>query len=129
MIDGTYERKLGDLVLVGADTVVWLDLPLRVWFPRLLARTLRRIRGREALWNDNTESLRGAFWGRDSLFGWALRKHFERRRDLADRACPLPRRETADAERGRPVSQRLRALNSASHAAPRSPIQIGVRPT
>jgi Shikimate kinase len=80
VIDGTYRRKLGDLVLERADTVVWLDLPLRVWVPRLLRRTLRRIRRDEALWNDNKESVRSAFWGRESLFGFALRMHFERRR-------------------------------------------------
>ena len=47
VIDGTYRRKLGNLILENADTVVWLDLPMRVWFPRLLRRTLRRVRGRE----------------------------------------------------------------------------------
>jgi adenylate kinase family enzyme len=80
VIDGTYRRKLGDIILESADTVVWLDLPIHVWFPRLLRRTVRRLRGRETLWNDNTESLRGAFWGRESLFGWAFRMHFARRR-------------------------------------------------
>ena len=30
VIDGTYWRKVGRLVLDAADTVVWLDLPLRV---------------------------------------------------------------------------------------------------
>ena len=39
VIDGTYPRKLGSLVLDAADTVVWLDLPIRVWLPRLLRRT------------------------------------------------------------------------------------------
>ena len=80
VIDGTYLRKLGPLVLDAADTIVWLDLPLRVWVPRLLRRTARRVTGRETLWNDNRETLRGAFWGRYSLFGYALRMHFERRR-------------------------------------------------
>ena len=84
VIDGTYDRKIGNLVLDAADTVVWLDLPLRVWFPRLLRRTILRLRGREALWNDNRETLRNAFWGRDSLFGYALRKHFQRRRAWPD---------------------------------------------
>lgn len=88
VIDGAYRRKLGDLVLRSAETVVWLDLPLRVWVPRLLRRTVRRIRGRETLWNDNRESLRSAFWGRESLFGYAVRMHFDRRRrypnELAD---------------------------------------------
>jgi hypothetical protein len=47
VIDGGYRRKLGDLVLAAADTVVWLDLPLHVWPPRLLARTVHRLRAGE----------------------------------------------------------------------------------
>jgi shikimate kinase len=102
VIDGTYRRKLGDLVLERADVVAWLDLPIRVWFPRLLRRTIRRLRRREELWNTNTESLRGAFWGRESLFAWALRMHFGRRRrypvELA--AFPVVRLRTpAEVER------------------------------
>jgi adenylate kinase family enzyme len=81
VIDGTYERKLGDLVLRAADTVVWLDLPVRVWLPRLARRTWRRLRGREELWNGNRESLRGALLGWDSLFVYALRTHVRRRRE------------------------------------------------
>jgi adenylate kinase family enzyme len=88
VIDGVYRRKLGDLVLANADTVVWLDLPLHVWLPRLVRRTARRIRGREALWNDNRERFRTAFWGRESLVGFAVQSHFDRRRrypvELAD---------------------------------------------
>lgn len=80
VVDGTYRSKLGDLVLRNADTVVWLDLPLRVWLPRLVRRTLRRLSGREALWNDNRETLRGAFFGRDALIPWAVRAHYTRRR-------------------------------------------------
>jgi adenylate kinase family enzyme len=80
VVDGTYTRKLGSLVLDAADTVVWLDLPMRVWLPRLLRRTARRLTGRETLWNDNRETLRGAFWGWNSLFGYAMRIHFVRRR-------------------------------------------------
>jgi adenylate kinase family enzyme len=80
VIDGTYQRKLGDLVLGAADAVVWLDLPIRVWLPRLTRRTVRRIRGREQLWNGNRESLLGAIWGRESLFVYAFRMHFSRRR-------------------------------------------------
>jgi hypothetical protein len=82
VIDGAYRRKIGDLVLEAADTIVWLDLPLHVWLPRLARRTWRRWSSRERLWNGNRETLRGAFWGRDSLFGYALRRHFENRREL-----------------------------------------------
>jgi adenylate kinase family enzyme len=81
VIDGTYRTKLGNVVLDAADTIVWLDLPMRVWMLRLLRRTGRRVTGRERLWNDNRETLRNAFWGRESLFGFALRTHFQRRRD------------------------------------------------
>jgi hypothetical protein len=80
VIDSPYRKKLGNLVLDGADTIVWLDLPIRVWLPRLIGRTLRRIRGKEVLWNDNKEGFRTAFWGRESLIGYALRMHFDRRR-------------------------------------------------
>jgi adenylate kinase family enzyme len=90
VIDGVYERKLGTLVLDAADTIVWLDLPLRVWLPRLLRRTARRLTGRERLWNDNRETLRGAFWGRESLFGFALAAHFRRRRELPSALAGYP---------------------------------------
>jgi hypothetical protein len=90
VIDGTYQHKLGDLVLAAADEVVWLDLPMRVWLPRLLCRTTRRLIGREQLWNGNRETLRGAFGGRESLFGHALRTHVRRRREWAAQLRDLP---------------------------------------
>ena len=62
-------------MLESADTVVWLDLPLRVCMRRLWGRTLPRIRNREELWNGNRESWRAAFFGWDSLFVYAIRKH------------------------------------------------------
>ena len=87
VVDGSYRGKLGDLVLARADTVVWLDLPRRVWLPRLVWRTLRRAILREALWNGNRESLRGAFAHADSLIRYALANEASRRhrypRDLA----------------------------------------------
>ena len=81
VIDGAYRGKLGDLVLDAADVVVWLDLPVRVWLPRLARRTWRRIRSRELLWNGNRESLGSALWGRESLVVWSFRSHFRRRRE------------------------------------------------
>jgi adenylate kinase family enzyme len=90
VVDGVYRRKLGDLVLERADTVVWLDLPIRVWFPRLLRRTARRIRGDELLWNENRESWRTALVGRESLFVWAFRSHFARRRTWSHELARYP---------------------------------------
>src|SRR5688500_1576315 len=71
--DGNYDSKLGSLVIDAADTIVWLDLPLRVKLPRLWSRTVRRIRTQEELWNGNREAWRTAFIGRESLFFWMLR--------------------------------------------------------
>ncbi len=102
VIDGTYSRKLGDLVLEAADVVVWLDLPIRVWMRRLVRRTWRRMRGREQLWNDNRESLRDVIWGRDSLIVYAVRSHFRRRRKWPEklRGFPVVRLRTpAEVER------------------------------
>jgi hypothetical protein len=90
VIDGTYRRKLGDLVLEAADVVVWLDLPVRIWLPRLLRRTLRRMRGREQLWNGNRESFGAAFWGRESLVVYAFRTHVRRRREWPSELSAYP---------------------------------------
>lgn len=90
VIDGAYQRKLGMLVLDAADTVVWLDLPLTVWLPRLVSRTARRIRRHEELWNGNRESVRSACWGRDSLLLFALRSHVRCRRDYPAALAGLP---------------------------------------
>jgi adenylate kinase family enzyme len=84
VIDGVYRGKLGDLVLRSADVVVWLDLPVRIWLPRLLRRTARRLRRREQLWNGNRETLANVAWGRESLLVFALRSHFRRRQEYPD---------------------------------------------
>lgn len=102
VIDGSYQRKVGDLVLDAADVVVWLDLPIRVWLPRLVRRTWRRMSGREAVPNGNRESLSSALGGRDSLFVWALRTHLQRRRDWPRALAHLPvvrLRTTGEVER------------------------------
>jgi adenylate kinase family enzyme len=102
VIDGTYRTKIGNLVLDAADTIVWLDLPVHVWFPRLVRRTARRLSGREPLWNDNRETLRGVLGGRDSLFRFALRAHFQRRRDWPEELAGYPvvrLRSVAEVER------------------------------
>src|SRR5919198_5759429 len=70
------------LVLGRADTVVWLDLPLRVSLSRVTRRTIGRIRTGEELWNGNRESWRGGFFGWESMFVWTIRSHFKRRRQV-----------------------------------------------
>jgi hypothetical protein len=67
-------------VLGSADVVVWLDLPMRIWLPRLVRRTVSRARSGEVLWEGNRESLRNAFASRDSLILFSLRHYHSRRR-------------------------------------------------
>lgn len=90
VVDGNYFGKLGYFILDQADTVVWLDLPLRTCLGRLWTRTQRRVRTNEELWSGNHETWRGAFWGRESLFWWTIRHHHARRRRWPVRFAGLP---------------------------------------
>jgi len=89
VVDGYYRGKLGDLIPGSADLVVWLDLPLRVWLPRLLRRTARRVIRREELWNGNRETLRNVLFSRESLLVYSLRSHFRRRRFYPSELAPF----------------------------------------
>ena len=91
VIDGNYERKLGELVLGPAEKIVWLDLPFALKVRRLWRRTIRRILDDVELWSGNKESWRGAFWGRDSLFWWMVKTHFRHRREWPARFAGDPR--------------------------------------
>jgi adenylate kinase family enzyme len=80
VIDGNYSRFL-PITLERADTVVWLDLPLRTCLWRVITRTVRRARSGERLWaSGNRERLRDLV-GRGSLVWWVLRTHGRRRRE------------------------------------------------
>ena len=88
VVDGNYTSRLGTSVLDRADEIVWLDLPLRTTWWRVLRRTLRRLSTGEPMWGTNRESFRGAFLSRDSLLLYALRTHRrnqQRRTELAAR--------------------------------------------
>lgn len=102
VIDGNYERKIGDLVVDAADTVVWLDTPLRVNLGRLWRRTTLRIGHDVELWNGNRESWRSALWGRNSLFAWAIRAHRRHRREWPRRFARLERDGTRIVRLGSP---------------------------
>jgi hypothetical protein len=85
VIDGNYGgRGARDLVWPRADTVIWLDPPLRVIFARLFERAVRRIRSGEELWpgTGNRETFWNQFVAPDNLFWWALKTHRRRRREL-----------------------------------------------
>jgi adenylate kinase family enzyme len=85
VIDGGYRDKLGDMVPLAADTLVWIDLPLRTTLGRVARRSAARLWHRTELWNGNRESLRAVVWGRESLLWWAAKRHREYRRELPAR--------------------------------------------
>jgi len=80
--DGNY-RAVRDILWSHADTVVWLDLPFRVVFWRIIKRTITRIISREELWNGNKER-----W--DSLFGrygmprWVIKTYWRRKKEFPE---------------------------------------------
>ena len=82
VIDGNYRNKLDDIVLAQADTVVWLELPLRVSLARLAQRTWRRMRTREELWHGNREQFRNLVGLREGLFAWAIRSYRHHRHQV-----------------------------------------------
>jgi adenylate kinase family enzyme len=90
VLDGVYRGKLGNLVLDAADLVVWIDLPIHVWLPRLLRRTHRRVRGQEELWNGNRETWRNTLIGREALVPYSFRIFFHRRRDYPRELAAFP---------------------------------------
>jgi len=85
---GNYNSKgIPDIVLPRADTLIWLDLPFRTSFRRMLHRTWRRWRNDEVLWDINRERFWEHFklWSNDSLPGYVLRNYRRTRRRQADR--------------------------------------------
>ncbi len=83
IVVGNY-GQVRDLVWQPADTLIWLDLPLSLVMWRLLRRTIRHIATKEELWGtSNRESLRGAFFSRDSILLWALKTHHRNRERFA----------------------------------------------
>jgi adenylate kinase family enzyme len=78
---GNYSR-VRPIVWGRADTVVWLDYPLTVIYPRLFRRTVRRVISREELWGGNRETFRAQFMSRESLFLYVARSHQRKKREF-----------------------------------------------
>ena len=88
--DGGYQLAR-DIIWDRADTVVWLDYPLRVILPRYLRRTVSRLRTGEEFWpgTGNRETLRNVL-RRDGLLWFILRQHRGKRRRTTRRLAARP---------------------------------------
>jgi adenylate kinase family enzyme len=74
VVDGNYSAVTG-IVLERADTLIWINLPWRVSFYRLLKRTLPRAFTKELLWGVQGESIRGTFFSKNSILYWSISHH------------------------------------------------------
>ena len=122
--DGNYTGLLGRMNWRLAETLVWLDYPIRIIYPRLFRRTFGRVLKRTDLWNGNRESLRTGFLSRESLFVWALQSHWRRRRqwEAALREPEFAHLHVVRLRRPAQAAAWLRAVEEAtSHARTPSP--------
>lgn len=69
--DGNYSA-VRHVVWPLATHVIWLNYGRATVFARVLRRTLKRTLTQEALWHGNRESLRRAFFSRESILLWTL---------------------------------------------------------
>ncbi len=85
VIDGNYTSKgVQQLVWERADTVVWLDVSRAEAMRRVIARTVRRARTREVLWNGNVEPWNNFFDPRPTrnIIMWTWTRHPQTRAKL-----------------------------------------------
>ncbi|WP_027013861.1 P-loop NTPase family protein [Comamonas composti] len=76
--DGNYSA-VRDLLWPQASHVIWLNYGRATIFPRVLWRTVSRAFLDTTLWHGNRESLRMAFFSRDSILLWSWNS-FQRNR-------------------------------------------------
>ena len=73
ILDGQYGSTLGDM-LQRADTVIWLDLPFRIAYWRIVKRSLQRAWDGQVVCGDNVETWRHLLTSRNSLPYFYLRR-------------------------------------------------------
>ena len=82
VVAGSYTRHSQRTFWPRLDTIIWLDLPLRLLLYRVVTRSWRRWRTNELLWGTNYEQfwLQLMFWKKEeSLVWWILHIHKQRR--------------------------------------------------
>lgn len=71
VLDGNYSKTV-PIKWKRVQLVVWLDLPYWLILYQVISRTIRRSVTKETLWAGNRESLRKAFFSRNSIIWWCL---------------------------------------------------------
>jgi len=89
VLDGNYDRTKA-IKWPRATMVIWLDLPYWQVLWQVFTRTMKRSLTQETLWSGNQESLRKAFFSRDSILLWSIsnlgniRQRYERAMQSTD---------------------------------------------
>jgi adenylate kinase family enzyme len=88
---GNY-RPIADVYLSRADTLVWLNLPWRVAFWRLLKRTVVRSWTGKPVYEGSParESLKKSFLSKDSILWWSISHHRAHIRSARRALAELP---------------------------------------
>jgi adenylate kinase family enzyme len=88
VIDGNY-GAVRPIVWARADTVIWLDPPLRTVMRQVTLRTVRRAITRQELWNGNREPLSNflSWVPEQSIISWAWHGHVKYRTRYAAAAA------------------------------------------
>jgi hypothetical protein len=115
--DGTYHQLIGELVLERAETLVWLDLPVRRVLWRLVRRSYVRKKHDVELWHGNRES--GWIDSCRYLLWPAFKRAFENRRKLPDLLARHPQLDVHRLRSDRAVRAFVESI--ASRVTPASP--------
>jgi adenylate kinase family enzyme len=83
VVDGNY-NMVRDVVWQRATTLVWLNHSFPVVFWQAVSRTVIRSIGHRTLFSGNKESIRQAFFSRDSMILWVIKTFHERRRSTRE---------------------------------------------
>lgn len=78
IIDGNWS-VVRDLVWQRAETLIWLDFPLRVTFLRVFRRCFHLWRNKVEICNGNIVTLKREFFSRKSLLLYSLRSYHSKR--------------------------------------------------
>jgi adenylate kinase family enzyme len=119
VVDGNY-GIVRDLVWSRATTIIWLNysFPTVLW--RALARTVRRTLTRQELFSGNRESLRMAFFSRDSILWWVLTTFHRRRKQYRElfEAAAFPQLGYIEFQEPAEAQRFLEKLEPDSHHVP-----------
>ena len=75
IVDGSYGRKVGDIVSAERNCIIWIDIALPIILMRFFKRSIQRAWTKELLWGGCYETLTNSIFMKNSLLIWILKNH------------------------------------------------------